>query len=163
MEALKVFKYALMKEKEGLVFFTNAAERANNAEAKKIFNKLKEEEAKHIEFITEQIALIKDGKAVTEELADKLNADNYFEKQAQKEMLDQMIDESMIPDISILHFAYMIERDLSEFYAQSAENYEGQAKKALMMLANWEKTHEVFFKQIHDKLMDIYSKQPWGG
>ena len=163
MDTLKIFEFALMKEKEGLAFFKSAAKRATHPEAKGIFTKLQDEEVKHIQFITEQIAAIKEGKAGTSELAAQLNEDNYFEKQAQKEMLDQMISESMIPDISILHFAYMIERDLSEFYAKSAQSVEGAAMEALMLLANWEKAHENFFKEIHDKLMDVYSKQPWGG
>ena len=74
-----------------------------------------------------------------------------------------MISESMVPDISILHFVYIIERDLNEFYAKSAQEAEGTAVDALLMLAEWENSHEKFFKEIHDKLMEMYSNQPWGG
>ena len=163
METLKIFEYALMKEKEGLAFFKSAAERAQNSEAKAIFTKLIEEEAKHIKFILEQIGSLKDGKEATKQLSNEIKAENYFEQRALKEFIEQTVMESMVPDISILHFAYIIERDLSEFYAKSAQNAEGAAMQALLMLADWEKTHENFFKEIHDKLMDIYSNQPWGG
>ena len=163
MDTVKIFEYALMKEKEGLAFFKNAAERAQNSEAQEIFKKLMDEEAKHIKFIMEQIATLKEGYEASTQLAAELNADNYFEQRAQKDMLEQMVTESMVPDISILHFAYIIERDLSGFYAKSAQNVEGAAMNALLMLADWEKSHEKFFKEIHDKLLDIYSNQPWGG
>ncbi len=163
METRKIFEYALMKEKEGLEFFKSAAVRAQNSEAKSIFSKLIDEEIKHIKFIKEQIGSIKDGAEVSKQLATELNADNYFEKRAQKDLLEQTISESMVPDISILHFAYIIERDLSEFYAKSAQDAEGSAMEALLMLAEWEKSHEKFFKEIHDKLMEMYSNQPWGG
>ena len=163
MDNMKVFEYALMKEKEGLEFFLSAGKRAQNGEAKSIFAKLAEEEVKHVKFIKEQIQALKDGNEAGKELAEELNAESFFEARAQKDLLEQTISESMVPDISILHFAYIIEKDLSEFYAKSAQEAEGAAMEALLMLADWEKSHEKFFKDIHDKLLGIYSNQPWGG
>ena len=69
----------------------------------------------------------------------------------------------MIPDVTVFNTAWLIEKDLSEFYAKMAQNTEGKAKEAFMMLSDWEKGHETFFKEYRDKLSEIYSKMPWGG
>jgi len=37
------------------------------------------------------------------------------------------------------------------------------ARKALDMLAQWERGHERLFKQMHDKAFEEYAGMPWGG
>jgi hypothetical protein len=31
------------------------------------------------------------------------------------------------------------------------------------MLARWERGHEQFFRQIHDRAFEEYAQMPWGG
>jgi rubrerythrin len=69
----------------------------------------------------------------------------------------------MVPDVTVFNTAWLIEKDLSEFYEKMASQTEGTAKNAFLMLAKWEKGHEKFFKEFRDKLSDVYSKMPWGG
>ncbi len=69
----------------------------------------------------------------------------------------------MVPEVTIFNTAWLIEKDLSEFYQKMANQAEGKAKEALQMLSNWEKQHEKFFREFRDKFQDIYSKMPWGG
>ena len=64
---------------------------------------------------------------------------------------------------TVFNTAWLIEKDLSEFYARMAEKTEGKAKEALTMLSNWEKQHEQFFRDYRDKLSETYAKMPWGG
>jgi hypothetical protein len=45
----------------------------------------------------------------------------------------------------------------------AAGKTEGEAKRALEMLAQWERGHEAFFKQIHDRAFEEYAQMPWGG
>jgi rubrerythrin len=78
-------------------------------------------------------------------------------------MLDQTVAESMVPDLSVLRMAYLIERDFVEFYESAAEHAEGEAKEALEMLARWERGHERFFRQLHDTAFEAYAQMPWGG
>jgi len=59
--------------------------------------------------------------------------------------------------------AWLIEKDLSEFYDKMAHQTTGMAQEALSMLSRWEKAHEVFFRTFRDKLSDAYSTMPWGG
>jgi rubrerythrin len=69
----------------------------------------------------------------------------------------------MVPDVSVFNTAWLIEKDLSEFYERMANSTEGKAKEALMRLSRWEKGHELFFRKYRDKLSETYSKMPWGG
>jgi rubrerythrin len=69
----------------------------------------------------------------------------------------------MVPEVTIFNTAWLIEKDLSEFYGKMAEQTEGQTKEALQMLSAWEEGHEKFFREFRDKISEIYSKMPWGG
>ncbi|MBC8418393.1 MAG: hypothetical protein H8E10_07360 [Desulfobacterales bacterium] len=69
----------------------------------------------------------------------------------------------MIPDVTVFNTAWLIEKDLSEFYERMTGNAQGPSVAALKMLASWEKAHEKFFKEYRDKLTETYSKMPWGG
>ena len=68
-----------------------------------------------------------------------------------------------MPDVTVFNTAWLIEKDLSEFYERMASQTEGKAKQALEMLSRWEKGHEIFFRKYRDKLSDMYSQMPWGG
>ena len=69
----------------------------------------------------------------------------------------------MVPDVTVFNTAWLIEKDLSEFYERMANQTGGKAKEALLMLSQWEKGHEKFFREYRDKLSEVYSKMPWGG
>jgi rubrerythrin len=69
----------------------------------------------------------------------------------------------MVPEVTIFNTAWLIEKDLSEFYQKMADQTAGKAKEALQMLSSWEKGHEKLFREYRDKFQDIYSKMPWGG
>ena len=69
----------------------------------------------------------------------------------------------MTPDVTVFNTAWLIEKDLSEFYARMAANTTGAASHALEMLSAWEKEHEKFFRQYRDKLSQVYAQMPWGG
>lgn len=69
----------------------------------------------------------------------------------------------MVPDITVFNTAWLIEKDLSEFYEKMAQKAEGPAKDALLMLSQWEKGHEKFFREFRDKLNEVCSQMPWGG
>lgn len=87
---------------------------------------------------------------------------NYFGERARLEFLQQCIEGSMLPDVTVFNTAWLIEKDLSDFSEKMANNTEGRAKQALMMLSGWEKDHEEFFREYRDKLSEIYSKMPRG-
>jgi len=166
MNIRKVFEYALQREYEGKAFFENNAERLSNAAATEAFKAIAAEEARHIEFIQAQIdALDAKGsgaKSPGASAAD-LGESGFFADRADKEMIEQTVSEAMVADLPVLRMAYLIERDFSEFYHQAASKTEGEAKRILEFLANWEEGHERLFKAMHDKAFENYAQMPWGG
>ena len=164
MDVHTAYEYALQREHEGMNFFRQNAQRFGHASVVGAFEKLADEEKKHIDFIQSLIdRLDTDGPAGIERGAE-LDAEGFFSQRAEGEMLDQTVIESMVPDLAVLRMAYLIERDFAEFYEMAASRVEDTgAQKALNMLAKWERGHERLFKSMHDKAFEEYAGMPWGG
>jgi rubrerythrin len=160
MNVQKIYEYALQREEEGYRFFNDNAAKASHAAAAQVFAKLAEEELRHITFIKN---LMNNQQDAADTGAADLQGEGWFEERARKEFLDQTLIESMIPDVAVLRTAFLIERDLSEFYEQAAAKTEGRDKAALAQLARWERGHEAFFKELHDRIFQEYTQMPWGG
>lgn len=161
----RVLEYALNQEKTGISFFEASLKRMGVASAASAFERLIEEERRHIRFISGILEKLEKGQDI--DLSDLketvLEPTNYFDERAKSEFLEQCINESMVPDVTVFNTAWLIEKDLSEFYERMSEKTEGQPREALRMLARWEKEHEQFFREFRDKLTETYSDMPWGG
>jgi len=162
---IKIFEYALSQEETGKSFFQTSLQRMGMGAAVSAFKQLIQEEGKHILFIGKILNELRQGSPI--ELPDQkeieLKPTNYFDERARSEFLQQCIEGSMVPDITIFNTAWLIERDLSEFYEKMSNQTKGKAKEALNMLSRWEREHERFFREYRDKLSEVYSKMPWGG
>jgi len=160
MNLQKIYEYALQREQEGYQFFKTNADKASHAAAAEVFQKLADEELKHIKYLKNLMTLPEDS---TDASSAQLEGDSWFEDRAKKEFLDQTLIESMIPDVAVLRTAFLIEHDLSEFYEMAAGKSTGKAQAAFHQLARWERGHESFFKELHDKVFEEYTQMPWGG
>jgi rubrerythrin len=162
---IKIFEYALNQEETGKAFFQNSRQRLGVGAAISAFDRLIREEEKHIEFLNRLIANVKAGKKIgladVEEVV--LKPVDYFDARARSEFLQQCVEGSMVPDVTVFNLAWLIEKDLSEFYQAMAKKTEGEAKLAFSMLADWESSHEKFFRQFRDTLSETYARMPWGG
>jgi rubrerythrin len=164
MEVRKVYEYALQREHEGKRFFEQNAERFSHAAVVEAFQRLAGEEEQHICFIQSLLARLDAADPSGVEGEQALEASGFFSQRAADTLLDQTIIESMVPDLSVLRTAYLIERDFAEFYEMAAGRAEDEtARQALDMLAQWEHGHERLFKQMHDKAFEEYAGMPWGG
>jgi rubrerythrin len=162
---IKIFEYALNQEETGKSFFETSLKRMGWGAAMTAFTQLIKEEEKHILFIKNILEDLKRGE-ITElrvEKGPELEKTDFFDERARSEFLQELLYESMVPDVTVFSVAWLIEKDLSEFYEKMAGRTEGKAKEALRMLADWEKGHERFFREYRDKLTEIYSNMPWGG
>jgi rubrerythrin len=162
---IRIFEYALQQEETGKSFFQNSLQRLGWGSAVSAFKQLIKEEEQHIHFIEGILSNLKEGRLVDlpNEKDMLLEPTNYFDERARSEFLQQCLESSMVPEVTIFNTAWLIEKDLSEFYQKMANQAQGKAKEALQMLSNWEKRHEKFFREYRDKFHDIYSKMPWGG
>jgi rubrerythrin len=162
---IKIFEYALNQEETGKSFFQTSLKRMGWGASVTAFNQLIKEEENHILFIKNILDGLRQGnqdQLQVEKIHD-LERTNFFDERARSEFLQQLLYESMVPDVTVFSIAWLIEKDLSEFYEKMADQTEGKAKEALTMLADWERGHERFFREYREKLTEIYSKMPWGG
>jgi rubrerythrin len=162
---IKIFEFALNQEYTGKSFFEASIGRMGYGAAISAFNRLIEEEDKHIEFISRILTNLYNEQEmdIPEAFTLESEVENYFDSRAKSEFLQQGITESMVPDVTVFNTAWLIEKDLSEFYGRMAKQTEGEARKSLEMLADWESAHERFFREYRDALTEAYSKMPWGG
>ncbi len=164
-QLMRIFEYALNQEETGKSFFQTSLQRMAWGDAISAFELLIKEEERHILFIKEILAALKRGTLDDVKIAKDvdLGRTNFFDERARSEFLQQRLYESMVTDITIFSVAWLIEKDLSDFYEKMARQTEGKAREALTMLSDWEKRHERFFREYRDKLTEIYSRMPWAG
>lgn len=160
----KIFEYALNQEETGKSFFQTSQKRIESGAASGAFTQLIKEEEYHILFIKNILAGLEQGSPDELQIMRdiKLPPTNFFDERAKTD-LRQLIYESMVPDLTVFSLAWLIEKDLSEFYEKMANQTEGKVKEALSMLAGWERRHELFFREYREKLNEEYSKMTWGG
>jgi rubrerythrin len=164
MDVRKVYEYALQREHEGRDFFRQNAQRFSHAAVTDAFEQLAGEEEAHITFIQGLIDALETAEQANTGQEAALRAEGFFSQRAAQEMLDQTVIESMVPDLSVLRMAYLIERDLAEFYEMAADQAKDEmAARSLQMLAQWERGHEKLFKEMHDRAFQEYAGMPWGG
>lgn len=162
---IKIFEYALLQEETGKSFFQTSLQRMGIGAAVSAFKKLIEEEERHILLIRRILDDLKQGGQIKSlnQKDFKLEPTDFFDERARTEFLQQCLEGSMIPEVTVFNTAWLIEKDLSEFYERMANQTEGKAKEAFDMLSAWEKEHEKFFREYRDRFSEIYSKMPWGG
>lgn len=162
---IKIFEYAFQQEETGKAFFQNSLQRMGVGAAISAFKRLIQEEERHILFIKKILEGLKQGKPIelSVERDGVLEPTNYFDERSKSEFLQQCLEGSMVPEVTIFNTAWLIEKDLSEFYEKMSKQTEGKSKEALQMLSAWEKEHERFFREFRDKFSETYSKMPWGG
>ena len=162
---IKIFEFALNQEETGKSFFQASLGRMGIGAAVTAFKRLIKEEEHHIDFINHILDDLRKGNEPELLPAPDIDAQpyNFFDERAKSEFLDRCIEGSMVPDVTVFNTAWLIEKDLSEYYENMAAQTTGKAKEALMQLSKWEKGHEKFFKDFRDRLSEVYANMPWGG
>jgi rubrerythrin len=164
MDLRKILNYALEREREGYEFFSGHAKKSQHASVVGVFRQLAVEEQGHIRYIEHLLAGLSGAVGQPPDLsALDFHDASFFSERAASEMIEQTTVEAMVPDLPVLRMAFLIERDLAEFYGNLAPQAEGEARRAFERLAAWEREHERLFKTLHDKVLAEYSGMPWGG
>ncbi len=164
-QRIKIFEYALNQEQTGMSFFRESLRRMGVGAAVSAFQRLVKEEEAHIKFISSILDDLKKGAdpTVPDPTGLGLEWTDYFDGRARSEFLQQCVEGSMVPDVTVFNTAWLIEKDLSEYYELAASKTDGPAQEALRMLAGWERQHERFFREFRDRLSKVYAEMPWGG
>jgi len=162
---IKIFEYALNQEETGKNFFQTSLKRMGWGAALSAFNQLIKEEEHHIVFIKKILDELKQGSSDELRIVKDYTVEttNFFDQRAKSEFLQQLLYETMVPDVTVFNVAWLIEKDLSEFYDKMASQTDGAAREALKMLSGWEQGHERFFREFRDKATEIYKNLCLGG
>lgn len=159
-----VIRYAMQMELDGYNFFKDNAEKFINPTSKELFLKLAQTEMEHYKYLENQLNSYVENKKF--DLSDEVmnREENIFEKREESEHIEATLEQSDIPDITILRMAYLIEKDYKEFYQKQAEEATDEdVKKIFEKLSGWEASHEQIFKNEYDRRMKEYMSLPWGG
>jgi len=158
-QLIKIFEYALNQEETGKSFYENSLKKMEISSAKNAIIRLIEEEEKHIEMIKRILKGLNNGPELEPSDIRKvtIKKKNFFDKRTKSNFLKQINEYSSVIDASIFNTAWLLEKDISEFYTMMSSQTDGETKKVLFMLAQWEKSHEEFFKEYRDRLLQFYS------
>lgn len=158
MDLQRIFEYTLRREYEGYEFYLQNAARLRHPSAADIFRGLAEEEEAHIVLVKGLVAALEEG----EELPDvNLEEEGAYAQRTGAELLSEQVVESLVPDVAVLRVAYLIERDLVEYYAAVAERTDGKVAETFAALAEWERQHESLLDRLHTRVFEQYTGLPW--
>lgn len=161
-----VLRYAMQMELDGHNFYMDNKDKFEKTTSKKMFLELADIEMKHYKYLEDLLEryLETDEIKMDPEMLDKEEDLDIFKDRKESEKLDYTLEQSDIPDLTIMRMAYLIERDYKEFYEDVAEKAKDEeVKKVFTTLARWEAGHEELFKNEYDRLMKEYMNLPWGG
>jgi len=151
-KTIDVLKTAILLERRGKAFYTQAARNSESKSATKIFEMMAEEEDEHIDFLVKQFKNYQ----VNHEFMDTEN------HQEEDETVVQILTEKVKNEISAAGFeaaaisaAIDFENRAIEIYSQRAEEAtDPKEKSTYKMLAEWEKTHHHLLHKLNEDLKE---------
>ncbi len=149
-KALDVLKTAILLERRGKAFYTQAARQSESKSAQKIFEMMAEEEDEHIEFLTRQFKNYTDKNEFM-----KIN-EHPEEDDAAVEILTEKVKNEISAagfEAAAISAAIDFENRAIEVYStRAAEATDPQEKEMYQMLADWEKTHHHLLHKLNEDL-----------
>lgn len=151
-KAIDVLKTAILLERRGKAFYTQAARQTESKSAKKIFEMMAEEEDAHIDFLVKQFKSYTDSNQF-------LKIDEQPEEDdAVVEILTEKVKNEISAagfEASAISAAIDFENRAIEVYSNRAEESEDPNEKEMyQMLADWEKTHHHLLHKLNEDLKE---------
>jgi rubrerythrin len=149
--ALEILKTALLLERQGKAFYTQAARNSQSPSVKQIFEDMAEEENEHIEFLTKQAqSYVKDHQFTTPEVHHHDDSNNDILTQQVKKEIDAASFEA-----AAISAAINFENKAIEVYATRAKEATSLQEKAVYtMLAEWERGHHHLLHRLNEDLKE---------
>jgi len=151
-KALDILKTAILLERQGKAFYTQAARNSESKSAKKIFDMMAEEEEEHIAFLTKQAqSYVKNHTFIHPETHVEDNGSNI-------EILTKKIKKEISAagfEAAAISAAIDFENRAIKVYSDRAERATDPVeKKMYKMLADWEKGHHHLLFQLNEELKE---------
>lgn len=150
--ALDILKTAILLERKGKAFYTQAARNSKNNSARKIFELMAEEEGEHINFLTKQAqSYVKDNKFIHSETPPEQD-DSHVE----------ILTGQIKKEINAAGFEAAAISAAIDFENRAIKVYSGRAeqatdpveKKMYQMLADWERGHHHLLYRLNEELKE---------
>jgi rubrerythrin len=155
-KVIDILKEAILLERRGKAFYTQAARNSESKSAKKIFEMMAEEEDEHINFLTRQFKnYTKENKFLDVESAPEEDntATEILTEQIKKE-----IDAASFEAAAISAAIDFENRAIKIYSSRAKEATDPKEKEMYQMLADWEKTHHHLLYQLNEDLkQDIWN------
>lgn len=151
-KTVDVLKTAILLERRGKAFYTQAARNSESKSARKIFEMMAEEEDEHIDFLVKQF---KNYQEHHEFLA---NPQHHEEDETVVQILTEKIKNEISAagfEAAAISAAIDFENRAIEIYSKRAEEAtDKNEKETYQMLAEWEKTHHHLLHQLNEDLKE---------
>ncbi len=159
---LDILKHALLLEKRGNAFYRKVAQQTDNSAVECFFNMMADEEAKHIQVISDQIRSYR---------ADGRLLEGAFDAEEHSHTASQVLDSEQKSQIAAADFeaaaisaAISMEEKAIQLYADRAEAATDATEKSLYnWLSGWEREHLNFLIDMDRELTEKiwYDQQFW--
>lgn len=151
-KAIEVLKTAILLERRGKAFYTQAARQTESKSARKIFEMMAEEEDEHIDFLTKQFKNYK-------EHHEFLKSDPAPEEDA---TVIEILSENIKKEINAAGFEAAAISAAIDFENRAIDVYSTRAdeatdpneKEMYKMLAEWEKGHHHLLHKLNEDLKE---------
>jgi len=151
-KALEVLKNAILLERRGKAFYSQAARQTESKSAKKIFEMMAEEEDEHIEFLTRQF------KNYSQHNKFLKVSEHHEEDETVMEILSEKVKNEINAagfEAAAISAAIDFENRAIEVYSKRAEEADDPEEKAMyQMLADWEKGHHHLLYKLNEDLKE---------
>jgi rubrerythrin len=150
---LEILKQAILLEKRGKVFYTNAAENSKDPDVKKIFEIMASEEDEHVKFLSEQFHLYR--------------SQGKFDFTAPPEagftdVADEVITKSISDKVSAVSFEAtaismaidMENRAIAAYSKRAGSATDPDEKAFYLWLADWERGHHKILYYLDQQLKE---------
>lgn len=149
--ALEILKTALLLERQGKAFYTQAARNSKSTAVKKIFEDMAEEENEHIQFLTTQARnYVKNHKFVAQDIRPAAESNSEILTQSIKKEINAASFEAAAISAAI-NFE---NRAIDVYSTRAKEAASTEERKAYAMLAEWERGHHHLLYRLNEELKE---------
>lgn len=149
--ALEILKTALLLERQGKAFYTQAARNSKSKTVKKIFEDMAEEENEHIEFLTKQAqSYVKNHVFLTPDVhpVPDDNSDILTEK------IKKEINAASFEAAAISAAINFENRAIEVYSKRAAEAISAEEREVYTILAEWERGHHHLLYRLSEDLKE---------
>ena len=150
-KSLDILKTAILLERKGKAFYTQAARNSQSKSAQKIFEMMAEEEDEHIDFLTKQAKSFIENQTF-------IHPEPHHEEDHDVEILTEKIKEEINAagfEAAAISAAIDFENRAVEVYSNRAREAEDPTEKEMyQMLSDWEKGHHHLLHKLNEDLKE---------